>query len=242
MTDSPKTAPNRSRRAASPAAGAGVKARRKTPSLEPAEHVRKRTRITVENEEKIIDAAQSVIAEYGFHGATVDRVAEKAGMSKPNLHYYFKTKTDLYKAVLRRTLDIWLASLAKLDPEGDPETELSTYIAEKVEMARRHPMASRVFANEILRGAPLLQDYLKKDLKKIVNRKARVIERWINEGKLTPVDPAHLIFLIWAATQHYADFQPQVKAVLGVKDLTPQHFRKIEQSLCAIILRGILPR
>lgn len=219
-----------------------MKARRKTPSLEPAERARKRTRITVENEEKIIDAAQSVIAEYGFHGATIDRVAEKAGMSKPNLHYYFKTKTDLCKAVLRRTLDIWLASLAKLDPEGDPETELSTYIIEKVEMARRHPMASRVFANEILRGAPLLQDYLKKDLKKIVNRKARVIERWIDEGKLMPVDPAHLIFLIWAATQHYADFQPQVKAVLGVNELTPQHFRKIEQSLCAIILRGVLPR
>ncbi len=242
MTDSPKSVPNRSKRAAAPVAETVAKARRKAQPLDPAGPTRKRTRITVENEKKIIDAAQSVIAEYGFHGATIDRIAEQAGMSKPNLHYYFKTKTDLYKAVLQRTLDIWLASLAKLDPEGDPETELSTYIMEKVEMSRLHPTASRVFANEILRGAPLLRDYLKKDLKKLVSQKARVIERWIKEGKLAPVDPVHLIFLVWAATQHYADFQPQVKAVLGLKELTPQHFRKVEQSLCGIILRGVLPR
>lgn len=208
----------------------------------PDERARKKTRITVKNEKKILDAAQTVIAEYGFHGATIDRVAEHAGMSKPNLHYYFKTKTDLYKAVLQRTLDIWLASLAKLDPDGDPEKELATYIIEKVEMSRLHPTASRVFANEMLRGAPLLRDYLKKDLKKLVNQKARVIEHWVEQGKLAPVNPVHLIFLIWAATQHYADFQPQVKAVLGVSDMTPQQFKKVERSLCEIILRGVLPR
>lgn len=242
MTDSPESAPVRSRRAvAAPSTETVAKTRRKAHSLEPDGRARKRTRITVKNEKKIIDAAQKVIAEYGFHGATIDRVAEQAGMSKPNLHYYFKTKTDLYKAVLQQTLDIWLASLAKLDPEGDPETELSTYIAEKVEMSRRHPMASRVFANEILRGAPILKDYLRKDLKRLVSQKAKAIERWIEQGRLAPVDPVHLIFLIWAATQHYADFQPQVKAVLGIKEFSPQHFRKVEQSLCEIILRGVLP-
>ncbi|MFQ5563316.1 MAG: TetR family transcriptional regulator C-terminal domain-containing protein [Parvularculaceae bacterium] len=212
----------------------------KSETVEP--HERKKTRITIKNEKKILDAAQTVIAEYGFHGATIDRVAEQAGMSKPNLHYYFKTKTDLYKAVLQRTLDIWLDSLAKLDPDGDPETELSTYIVEKVEMSRLHPTASRVFANEMLRGGPLLKDYLKNDLKKLVNRKARVIEHWIREGKIAPINPVHLIFLIWAATQHYADFQPQVRAVLGVGDLNAQQFKKIEQSLCEIIIRGVLPR
>ncbi len=202
---------------------------------------RKRTRITVKNEKKILDAAQKVIAEYGFHGATIDLLAEAAGMSKPNLHYYFKTKTDLYKAVLWSTLDTWLDSFAKLDPDGDPEAELTAYIREKVELARQHPNASRVFANEILRGAPLLQDYLRLDLKKLVDQKVRVIELWIEQGKLLPVEPVHLIFLIWAATQHYADFQPQVKAVLGVKDISPQQFKKIERSLVQIILGGVLP-
>ncbi len=105
---------------------------------------KKKTRITQHNEKKILDAALEVIAEFGFHGATVERVAQLAGISKPNLHYYFPTKTDLYTAVLRRTLDVWTASLAKLDPNGDPETELTRYISEKVEMSRVNPLASRV--------------------------------------------------------------------------------------------------
>jgi len=203
---------------------------------------RKKTRITVKNEKKILDAAQQVIAEYGFHGATIDRVAEGAGISKPNLHYYFPTKNDLYLAVLRRTLDIWVDSLAKLDPEGDPETELTRYIVEKVEMSREHPVASRVFANEILRGAPVLENYLKKDLRAFVKQKAEVIQSWIDAGKLAPIEPTHLLFLIWAATQHYADFAPQVRAVLGIKNVSARNYREIETSLCRIILRGVLPR
>ena len=203
---------------------------------------KKKTRITLRNEEKILNAAQGVIAEFGFHGATIDLIAERAGISKPNLHYYFPTKVDLQVAALKRTLDIWVDSLAKLDPEGDPAVQLSRYIAEKIEMAHQNPVASRVFANEILRGAPLLDGYLRTELRALVARKAEVIQSWIAQGKLAPIEPAYLIFLIWAATQHYADFAPQVRAVLGEKSLTPKFFREIDTFLCNVVLRGVLPR
>lgn len=201
-----------------------------------------KTRISALNEQKILDAAQQVFADYGAHGATIDRIASLAGMSKPNLHYYFKTKDDLYRAVLRRTLDIWLDSFARLDPNGDPARELSTYISEKIRMAKDHPEASRVFANEILRGAPVLKDYLASDLRALVETKTKVIRHWIDAGKLAPVDPVHLIFLIWAATQHYADFLPQVTAILGVSELSDDHYTDVEKSLHQIILNGVLPR
>src|ERR1700743_3873206 len=113
---------------------------------------KKKTRITLRNEEKILDAAQEVIAEFGFHGATIDLIAERAGISKPNLHYYFPTKVDLQIAALKRTLDVWVDSLAKLDPLGDPAEQLSQYIAEKGQMACQIAVAARVFANEIARG------------------------------------------------------------------------------------------
>jgi TetR/AcrR family transcriptional regulator len=203
---------------------------------------RKKTRITLRNEEKILDAAQEVIAEFGFHGATIDLIAERAGISKPNLHYYFPTKVDLQIAALKRTLDIWVDSLAKLDPQGDPAEQLSQYIAEKVQMAYQSPVASRVFANEILRGAPLLGDYLRTELRALVTQKARIIQGWIDQGKLAPVDPTQLVFLIWAATQHYADFAPQVRAVLGVKSLTPAFFQEVQTFLSNLVLRGVLPR
>jgi len=199
-----------------------------------------KTRIQLRNEERILDAAQEVFATYGYQGATIDEIADRAGISKPNLHYYFKRKRDLYLAVLRRTLDIWLVPLRELDRNGDPAVEIGNYIAHKVQLSRRFPAASRVFANEIVQGAPFLKGYLQTNLREVVERKAAVIQYWIDQGKLAPIDPYHLIFLIWAATQHYADFIPQIKAVMNVPRLSPVHFRKIEQSLSRIILHGVL--
>lgn len=201
-----------------------------------------KTRIQVRNEKRILDAAQEVFATYGYQGATIDEVAERAGISKPNLHYYFKRKRDLYLAVLRRTLDIWLVPLRELDRNGDPAVEIGNYIAQKVQLSRRFPAASRVFANEIVQGAPFLKGYLQSNLREVVERKVAVIQHWIDEGKLAPIDPYHLIFLIWAATQHYADFAPQVKAVMDVPRLNQAHFHKVEQSLSRIILQGVLAK
>lgn len=213
----------------------------KSPIARPA-RPRPKSRIAQENELKILDAAQEVFAEYGLHGATIDRIAAGCGLSKPNLHYYFASKMDLYVAVLHRTLRIWESTLTKLDPDGDPAEELGRYIIEKVEMSRLHPMASRVFASEILRGAPALQHYLSTDLRTLVDAKAEVIRAWIAQGKLAPIDPHHLIFLIWSATQHYADFLPQVLAVTGKPQFDEADFRAIEQSLTQILLRGLLTR
>ena len=201
-----------------------------------------KSRIQLRNEARILDAAQDVFATYGYEGSTIDEVAARAGISKPNLHYYYKRKKDLYLAVLRRTLEIWLVPLRELDRNGDPALELGKYIAQKVDLSQKFPAASRVFANEIVQGAPFLKGYLRKDLRAVVKRKAAVIQHWIDQGKLTPVDPYHLIFLIWAATQHYADFAPQVKAVMDVPRMTPGQFRKIEQSLTRIILQGVLAK
>ena len=199
-----------------------------------------KTRIQLRNEQRILDAAQEVFATYGYHGATIDEIADRAGISKPNLHYYFKRKRDLYLAVLRRTLEIWLVPLRELDRNGDPAVEIGNYIAQKIHLSRRYPVASRVFANEIVQGAPFLKRYLQTHLRAVVERKAAVIQHWIDQGKLAPIDPYHLIFLIWAATQHYADFVPQIKAVMNVPRLSQGHFRKAEQSLSRIILHGVL--
>ena len=201
-----------------------------------------KTRIQALNEERIMAAAETVFAEHGFRGATVDEIAQRAEMSKPNLLYYFKNKKALYRAVLERTLDVWLEPLRALDAAGDPETELRRYIASKIEASRQDPEASRVFASEMLRGAPLLMDHLRGDLRHLVERKVAVIEQWIAAGRLAPVDPIHLIFMIWATTQHYADFAVQVRAVWGRKTLHKKDFERIDDAVSGVILRGVLPR
>ena len=193
------------------------------------------TRIQARNKELILDAALDIFSAFGFRGATVDQIAAKSEMSKPNLLYYFRRKEDIYVALLEHTLSDWLKPLAELNPSGDPLIELSRYISAKMEMSEANPKASRLFANEILHGAPMIEKFLKGPLKQLVNEKAQVIKSWIAAGKLAPVDPYHLIFAIWAVTQHYADFSVQVDAVLGRRE----DIRTAQKAVLEILLRGL---
>ena len=180
-----------------------------------AAKTQRRTRIQEEKEELILEAALDVFSTHGFRGATIDEIAEVAGMSKPNLLYYFRTKEAMHRALIERVLDTWLDPLREFDPEGNPQSEISSYIRRKLEMARDFPRESRLFANEVLRGAPLIEDELRGPLKALVDEKAEVIRAWAKAGKIAKCDPYHLIFSIWSTTQHYADFDVQVRAVLG---------------------------
>ncbi len=202
-------------------------------SAQPAQ----KTRIQHQNQALILDAALEVFSTYGYRGSTVDQIASRCGMSKPNLLYYFKRKEDIYTAVLEHTLKHWLEPLQALNPDNDPLTELERYITAKLNMTFERPEASRLFANEILHGAPHVGPFLRGPLRKLVDAKAAVISGWIRQGKLADVDPYNLIFSIWAVTQHYADFSIQVEAVLG-KDMNARHIKK---SVLDFLLRGLKP-
>lgn len=200
------------------------------------------TRIQRKNRKTILEAALQVFSAYGFRGSTIDRIAERAGLSKPNLLYYFPSKDAIYLAVLEDTLEEWLRPLRDLKPAGDPLEEIGRYISAKLEMARTRPEASRLFANEILHGAPAIGGFLAGPLKDLVAEKAEVIATWIAEGRLRKTDPRHLIMMIWAVTQHYADFDAQVGAVLGPDAAPERRYRSAEETLMSVLLDGLRPR
>lgn len=174
-----------------------------------------KTRIQRRNTAAILDAALEVFSANGFRGSTVDQIAKAAGLSKPNLLYYFPSKEAIHKELLAGLMHIWLDPLREMNPEGDPLTEVLRYIKRKLEMSRDFPRESRLFANEILQGAPRIGDALKTDLKELTDMKASLIQSWMDQGSLAPLDPHHLFFSIWSLTQHYADFDVQVRAVLA---------------------------
>ncbi|THD82870.1 TetR family transcriptional regulator [Aliigemmobacter aestuarii] len=176
---------------------------------------RARTKIQIRNSETILDAALDVFSQHGFRGATLDQIAEVAGLSKPNLLYYFASKEAIHQALLSELLDTWLDPLRALRADGEPIGEILGYVHRKLEMSRDFPRESRLFANEILQGAPRMMEAITGELKTLVDEKAAVIRDWADDGRIAPVDPYHLIFSIWALTQHYADFDVQVRAVLG---------------------------
>ena len=190
------------------------------------------------NEALILAAAERVFAGAGFGGATMAAIAEASGLPKANLHYYFGNKQALYRRVLARTLADWLLPAHVITPQADPRQAIEHYIRAKMALSAQRPHASRVFANELLHGAPVLKELLVAELSGMVREKAAVIQGWIDAGRMAPVDSMHLFFTIWAATQTYADFEVQVSAVLDTPSLAPQAHARATEHVVQLLLRG----
>ncbi|MEQ8294512.1 MAG: TetR family transcriptional regulator C-terminal domain-containing protein [Roseovarius sp.] len=179
----------------------------------------KPSRIQRRNRKRILDAALEVFSQHGFRGATLDQIAAEAGLSKPNILYYFSSKEEIHVTLLNALMDTWLDPLRRIDPEGDPLEELLQYVHRKLEMSREFPRESRLFANEIIHGAPRMGPDLETVLKPLLEQSATMIDGWVAEGRIAPVDPRHLIFSIWATTQHYADFDAQLQVLMEGQDV-----------------------
>jgi TetR/AcrR family transcriptional regulator len=197
-----------------------------------------RTRIQARNSKAILEAALDVFSAHGYRGATLDEIAVAAGLSKPNLLYYFPSKEAVHTALLSQLLRTWLDPLLAMNPDGEPIAEILAYMRRKLELSRDFPRESRLFANEILQGAPRISDVIAGELKTLVDEKAAVLTAWMDAGKIARLPPIHLIFSIWAMTQHYADFDVQVRAILG-----PDHdpFAEAGDYLTTLFTRLLTP-
>lgn len=199
----------------------------------------RKTEIREENERVILEAAEQVFAEFGFGGATTQMIAERAGIPKANLHYYFPTKESLYSRVVQRIFNIWLDAADSFDDEDDPAAALGAYIDIKMEISRAHPAGSKVWASEVMHGAPIIQEYLESTLQDWTESRIRVIEGWIAAGKMAPVEPRHLLYMIWATTQHYADFRHQIETLNGGRPLSQAQWEAAKRDVKRIILTGV---
>ena len=176
------------------------------------------TRIQKRNRATILEAALDVFSQHGFRGATVDQIASAAGLSKPNMLYYFPSKEAIFTELLSELLDTWLDPLRELDPAGEPIEEILAYVQRKLQMSQEMPRESRLFANEIVQGAPRMIEELSTDLRALVDETEQVFEAWMAAGKIPRVHPRHLLFSIWSLTQHYADFEVQVQVLMQPED------------------------
>ena len=210
----------------------------KLPRSRKSEAVAARSRIWQINEAAILGGAERVFARAGFEGATMMQIADEAGVPKPNLHYYFGSKLDLYRAVLDRVLHDWLDPTDVFVADAQPRAALETYVRRKMALAFERPDASRVFANELLHGAPVIGELLRGELRATVVDKARVIDGWIAAGKIAPLDSTHFFFTLWACTQTYADFDVQIRAVMGDAALGEDAQRRATEHVLRVVLRS----
>ncbi|ASP37363.1 TetR family transcriptional regulator [Bacterioplanes sanyensis] len=195
-------------------------------------------KIRERNEENILAAAEREFVRNGFKGTSMQAIADRAEVPKANVHYYFKSKANLYRALLDHIMQSWNEVLEDITPEDDPALVLSRFIAVKVEQSYLNPNGSKIFAMEIIQGAPHLKEHLSQEMRQWVKEKSAVIQSWIDQGKLRAVDPMHLIFMIWSTTQHYADFETQVLEVSNKRQYELEDIERITHFLQDMILTG----
>ena len=193
-------------------------------------------------EKSIFDAARSVFAEFGFKGATTAEIARRAGIPKANLHYYFATKEALYRHVTAEVLTDWLSAASSFDEKDNPAEAIAAYIGAKMDLARADPLGSRIWASEILRGAPVIGDFLETTLADWLSSREAIVRRWIDQGKLVTMEPRYFFYMIWASTQHYADFEGQMMALNGGQPLSDEQFETAKIQVIETLLRGVIPQ
>ncbi|MFB9886567.1 TetR/AcrR family transcriptional regulator [Balneatrix alpica] len=195
-------------------------------------------RIRQKRRAAILAAAEQEFALNGFKGTSTSAIAERASLAKAQVHYYFGSKEELYQEVLSTILRQWNLVLEDITPDDQPAEVLARYIRAKMQFSRERPELSKIFASEVLRGAPILRAFLGKQQFEWVQTRAAVIQSWIDQGKMRAVDPVQLIVHIWALTQHYADFDTQVLAVMGKDSLVEEEYELLIQQVIELVLRG----
>jgi len=191
------------------------------------------------NVEKILLGAEQVFAEKGFAGTAMADIAAHVQLPRSNLHYYFSTKTDLYSAVLLALLEVWKQDALCFETYDDPRLVLSSYIRAKMNHSRTRPHGSKVWANEMIHGAPTLGRALDASLYDWAKMKEAKIRQWVQDKRILPVEPSSLLYMIWASTQHYADFDHQVMIINDHQPLSDIQFERAVQTVTSVILRGI---
>ena len=201
-----------------------------------------RSKIQIKKRALILNAAERVFARHGFAGSRLIEISKEAGLPKSNILYYFKSKEDIYSSLCQDILENWLGAIGDISEYSEPSDALKKYIVAKMELSKKRPFASKVFAMEIISGAPVIGDYLATELRSWVDNQAKIFRAWQERGQIIDVSPYHVFFVIWAVTQTYADFETQIKLVLGDGHLGSREYDRAVKAVTEIILNGLTPR
>lgn len=194
----------------------------------------------VEKEQTILNEAEAQFARHGFEGATLEGIAAALGLSRHNLLYYFPSKEVLYRRVLDDVMTQWLEGMGALAVGDDPASALRQYIGAKLRSARERPAASRIFAQEVMAGAPRYADAITERVRPVLQADVKVFERWARQGHIRKLDFTHLMFMVWSVTQAYADLAPQFALLLGKSALDGADFAAAQAMLERVVLEGLL--
>ncbi len=185
----------------------------------------------------IRNAAIDEFASKGLVGASTQAIAQRAGLTKPQLHYYISSKEELYEDILVYILEEWKEMFISASNGDDPEQIIRAYIHKKLEYGQKNPKASRLFTTEIANGAPFLGRHWAQ-YQASTQEAVKLIQSWVDQGLIRPVDPLLFQMHIWAVTQHYADFEVQVRNFMQLSDDQELDMARVEEEVANLFLRA----
>ena len=194
--------------------------------------------IRAHNQAIILSAAEEEFVLQSYRGATMQGIADRAGLPKANIHYYFKNKRNLYKVVLRSIIEEWNTGLVTMTVDSDPKTVIEKFVRTKLNQAFAHPNRHKLFAVEVIGGAPHLHDFMSTTMKEWALDKTQVMSTWHQQGKIGIADPLQLLILIWATTQRYAEFETEIIGLLQKDAYDLEDEARAADFLVPFILRG----
>lgn len=195
-----------------------------------------------EKERGILREAEARFARFGYEGAALESIGAALGMSRHALLYYFPSKERLYRAVLDDVMAHWLSGMGELAQAEDPQAGLAAYIAAKLASSRERPDGSRVFTKEVMAGAPHYGDAITQLVQPALDADVKAFERWARAGLVRRTDFRHLIFMVWAMTQAWADHAPQFALLLGKPALGDADFATAQQVILQMTWGAIAAR
>ena len=199
---------------------------------------RRQQDIRARNQALILTAAEEEFVLKSYRGATMQGIADRAGLPKANIHYYFKNKKNLYKVVLRSIIQEWNEGLVTMTVDSDPKTVIEKFVRTKLHQAFAHPNRHKLFAVEVISGAPHLHDFMSTIMHDWALDKVQVMKQWHQQGRIAVADPLQLLILIWATTQRYAEFEIEIVGLMGKKAYDQEDESRAAEFLIPFILRG----
>lgn len=194
---------------------------------------------TLRKQEAILAEAERHFARYGFEGVSLDAIATALDLSRQNLLYHWPSKEELYLAVLNSVMGEWMANMNAITEADDPHQALHAYVSAKLRFSRERPSGNAVFTREIMAGAPRYADVLKTQVMPLLHADVERFERWAEQGLIRRLDFTHLMFLIWASTQAYADLGPQFSLYLNKPALDDDDFERARELITGLIWRSL---
>jgi AcrR family transcriptional regulator len=190
------------------------------------------------NKTLILQAAADEFVKFGYKGTSLQSIADHVDLPKANILYYFKSKKGLYLSLLEEILNLWNDGFSDEAVNQEPAKVLETYIRGKMNYSRSHPKASKIFALELIHGAPNIHDAMELPMIQWTEGKATIIQTWVDRGMIKPIEPLYLLFMIWGTTQFYADCDTEIDLIKG-KPLNDKEYEQATQFVIDMVLAGL---